>query len=434
MIGMNTTMYNAQTQQIGDDTDHSQRICIVYGLDTRHGSVLAVFNHERCVYCEESQGGQEAHGASIGPGLTQPPVHQVSKSHRLHFNKSGRGTCMVDKQVVKSFPLFLSPFFLSVFCKVDIMAAGATESREARSREGSSCLYFFYDCEGSGGSAIRDQMIEVAAVVMTENLGLEPGDAERLGAAHYSSLCRCSSEIQEGAWLKHGIDRESLAHERPVGEVLEEMFDWLGERAKEVERLKQRSYQTVLVAHGGIAFDFPLLVTEVKRSHCEPKFRDMNLQFADTHVLCQQLKTAGDPVLRGSTKLSVSELQSVYFPTAEESHPDGQPHRALSDAVTLRRMFTQTPLSAQMSQLGLVSTEDLVQRWQLSDDTHQLSESLGLHKQKARSLVRQGESLIRLEERFRGSGCSEQWLKEHLRSLGVKRPGQTCLQHFRKII
>jgi DNA polymerase III epsilon subunit-like protein len=317
------------------------------------------------------------------------------------------------------------------------MAAGATESREVHSREGnphSSRLYFFYDCEASGGSAIRDQMIEVAAVVMTENLGLEPGDAERLRAAHYSSLCRCSSEIQEGAWLKHGIDRESLAHERPVGEVLEEMFDWFGERAKEVERLKQRSYQTILVAHGGIAFDFPLLVTEAKRSHCEAKFRDLNLQFADTHVLCQQLKTARDPVLRGSTKLSVSQLQSVYFPTAEESPPDGQPHRALSDAVTLRRTFTQTPLSAQMSQLELVSTEDLLRRWQLSDDTHQLSESLGLHKQKAKSLARQGESLVRLEEGFRGSGCSEQWLKEHLCSLGVKRPGQTCLQHFRKII
>ena len=342
---------------------------------------------------------------------------------------------VIDKQTVqlsRGFPsLYLT---ISLIFEVDIMETGAKEKGATlNSREGNRNLYFFYDCEGSGGSAIRDQMIEVAVVLMTDNLGLEPGEAARLGRTHYCSLCRCSSEIEEGAWLKHGIDRESLMDERPVAEVLEELFGWLAERAREVERLKQESYQAVLVAHGGIAFDFPLLVTEVKRSGCEAKFTDLNLQFADTHVLCQGLKSASDPVLRGTTKLSVSELKSVYFPM-EESLTDGQPHRALNDALTLRRVFSQTPLSALMNKLELVSTESLLQRWQSSVDTHLLTETLGLHKQKAKALVRRGESLGKLEEGFRGSGRSEQWLQEHLCSLGVKRPGQACLQHFRKIL
>lgn len=268
--------------------------------------------------------------------------------------------------------------------------------------------------------------------MMTENLGLELEEAAKLGSPRYSSLVRCSSEIQEGAWQKHRIDREVLVDQRPVGEVLEELFGWLEERVEEVKRLKQGSCQIVLVAHGGVAFDFPLLVTEVKRSGCEARFRGLRLQFADTHVLCQQLKSTSDPILRGSTKLSVSELKHLYFSVKEEE-PQPQPHRALADAVILKRLFSEAPLSAQLGRLELVSTDALLQLWQSSVDTHQLTETLGLHKQKAKVLVRQGESLRGLEEGFRGSGYSEQWLRDHLHSLGVKRPGQTCLQHFRNV-
>ena len=296
-----------------------------------------------------------------------------------------------------------------------------------------SCLYIFYDCEASGGSALRDQVIELAAVVLTDNLGLSPGNKTRLDHTHYSSLCRCETQIQEEARVKHGIDRAALSDQRPVGEVLVELFQWVAERVREVGRLTERQCQPVLVAHGGIAFDFPLLVTEVKRSDCEARFRELELQFADTHILCQQLKSSSDPVLQGTTKLSLPDLKSLHFPTKEGSS-EYTPHRALSDALTLRRLFSETQLNQHLNSLELVSTDNLLQRWQSSVDCYQLREKLGLHKQKAKGLVRRGETLRRLEEQFRESDRSEGWLRDHLSGLGVRRPGSTCLQYFRDLL
>ena len=337
-------------------------------------------------------------------------------------------------------------------------------SHERGSPSNHQKLYFFYDCEASGGSALRDQVIEVGLALLTDNLELEPSDRERLGSLYYSSLCVCETQIDEEARMKHGIDKKALEGQRPVGEVLEELFDWVTERVRDVERLRERVCDPVLVAHGGVAFDFPLLVTEVKRSECEARFRELKLQFADTHLLCQQLKSVSHPVLRGNIKLSVSELNSLFFPTEQEAttitelqhtphralidvelqHTPHRalidvelqhtPHRALSDALTLRRLFSQTELSQHLGSLELVTTEGLLERWQSSTDSHQLTERLGLHKQKARGLVRRGENLRRLEEQFIESGCSEQWLRDHLRSLGVKRPGSTCLQYFRDLL
>lgn len=293
----------------------------------------------------------------------------------------------------------------------------------------SSHMYFFYDCEGSGGSAIRDHIIEVAAVIFTDNLGLEPGDRDRLAGECYSSLCQCSSEIQPEVEQKHGIDAVALVDQPTVRAVLNQLFAWIENRLQEVQRLTQELHTAVLVSHGGYAFDFPLLVTEVKRNDCEASFRDLQLLFTDTHTLCDQLRSNSDPVLQGSRKLSVSELYSLYFPT--EAY---RPHRAHEDALTLRKLFSETPLSTHIHRLELITTESLIKRWHSYADCQQLTVTLGLHKQKAKMLVQKGATLRQLEEGFRESGCSEQWLRDHLRGLGVRRPGDPCLQHFRQIL
>lgn len=317
------------------------------------------------------------------------------------------------------------------------MAAGIRQGLITDIPEATSALdshiYFFYDSEGSGGSAIRDQMIEVAVVQMTHNLGLTPVDEKRLRDSHYTSLCQCTSEIELGAWLKHGIRQESLVDQPPVEVVLQELLAWLEDRVREVERLKKKMYKVVLVAHGGIAFDFPLLLTEVKRSGSEAKFRDLDLKFADTYLLCQQLSMNQHPALRGTTKISVHNLENIYFPS-HASSPSNTPHRALSDALSLRRLFTETPLSEQTSHLELFPTETILLRWQATVDAHQLSERLGIDKHKAKGLLKQGATLEVLEERFRASGYSELWLRDYLRSTGIKRPGEDCLQYFRELM
>ena len=298
----------------------------------------------------------------------------------------------------------------------------------------SSHVYFFYDSEGSGGSAINDHLIEVAVVVMTDNLELESDDRERLSGQHYSSLCQCESEIEPEVQQKHGIDAATLAGQPPVRHILNELLEWIAERLQEIQTLKQEQCRPVLVSHGGNAFDFPLLVSEIKRNDCEARFRDLQLHFTDTHMLCEQLRSSNDPVLQGSRKLSVSELYSLYFPAkAATTTATYRPHRAHDDALMLRRLFSDTPLSGHMHRLELITTDGLIQRWHSYIDCQQLTTTLGLHKQKAKGLIKKGVNLQQLEEAFRESGCSEQWLREHLRDLGIRRPGSTCLQHFNQI-
>ena len=317
------------------------------------------------------------------------------------------------------------------------MAAKTDEDSASISGEGergggtlSSYLYLFYDCEGSGGSAIRDHMLEVAAVVRTDNLELEAGDRERLEREHYSSLCQCDGKIQSEALQKHGISEAALVGQQSVRTVLHKLFAWIAERLSEVQRLKGRQYRAVLVSHGGSAFDFPLLVTEVKRNDCEAGFRDLQLYFADTHTLCEELRARNDPVLRGSSKVSLAELHSLYFPSEAASHT---PHRALSDALTLRKLFTNTPLSTRTHKLELTTTESLFEKWQSYVDCNELIEKLGIHKQKAKMLIRRGTNLRQLEEAFCKSDYSEQWLRGHLQSLGLRKPNDTCLGYFRRV-
>lgn len=293
----------------------------------------------------------------------------------------------------------------------------------------SNTMYFFYDCEGSGGSAIRDCIIEVAVVIFTDNLGLKAGDREKMERQCYSSLCQCDSEIQPEAQQKHGIDAAALEGQPSTHAVLNELFQWIANRLREVQKLKQEQYRAVLVSHGGNAFDFPLLVTEVKRNNCSASFRELDLLFTDTLTLCEQLRASGDPVLRGSKKLSLSELHSLFFPTEVHS-----PHRAHRDALTLKKLFTDSPLSTYLQQLELTTTETLIQKWHSYVDCQQLTVTLGLQKQKAKVLIQKGATLQRLEEGFRESGHSEQWLRDHLRSLGIRKPGDSCLQHFRHIL
>ena len=50
----------------------------------------------------------------------------------------------------------------------------------------SNPLYFFYDCEGSGGSSTEAAIIQVAAVLYTKNLSLTERKAANLSEGQQS--------------------------------------------------------------------------------------------------------------------------------------------------------------------------------------------------------------------------------------------------------
>lgn len=289
-------------------------------------------------------------------------------------------------------------------------------------------IYFFYDSEGSGGSAMRDWMVEVAVAVYTGNLPLPPQARDKMADEYFTSLCHCEQDIELEVWQKHGLDAQALRGQPTVHMVLTGLLDWVQAKVREIEETTAKQYTAVLVAHGGNAFDFPLLVTEVKRNRLEERFTRLQLQFADTVSLCEQLRAHSDPALQGSKKLSLTHLHSLFFPTEEY-----KAHRALGDALTLRKVFTETLLLQHLPTVELVSTEQLIQKWHSYMDSQQLVQRLGLHKGKAKEMVRKGVTLEWLERGYRDSGCSEHWLRGQLRSLGVWKPGHISLAHFRDL-
>ena len=218
-------------------------------------------------------------------------------------------------------------------------------------------LYFFYDCEGSGGSSTEAAIIQVAAVLYTKNLCLTDRKAAKLSEKHFTSLCYTDKRPQLFVSLMTGIRQEQLDEAPRLAAVLKKFFIWIKKTLSRVEEKTQKRHFPILVAHKGKDYDFPLLINEIKRigSPLLDQLRELNLHFADTLVLCERLRSNNDPILRGSKAIGVSALHKMFFP--EEEYRE---HRALEDAKALCKVFTDSPLAGLVSELRLQTTENLL--------------------------------------------------------------------------
>jgi len=84
----------------------------------------------------------------------------------------------------------------------------------------SNPLYFFYDCEGSGGSSTEAAIIQVAAVLYTKNLSLTERKAANLSEEHFTSLCYTDKRPQLFVSLMTGITQEQLDEAPRLATVL----------------------------------------------------------------------------------------------------------------------------------------------------------------------------------------------------------------------
>jgi len=218
-------------------------------------------------------------------------------------------------------------------------------------------LYFFYDCEGSGGSSTEAAIIQVAAVLYTKNLSLTERKAANLSEEHFTSLCYTDKRPQLFVSVMTGITQEQLDEAPRLATVLKKFFAWIKKTLSRVEEKTKKRHFPVLVAHKGKDYDFPLLINEIKRisSPVLDQFRELNLHFADTLVLCERLRSNNDPILRGSKSISVHGLHKLFFPDEEYKE-----HRALEDAKALCKVFTDSPLAGLVSELRLQTTENLL--------------------------------------------------------------------------
>ncbi len=193
-------------------------------------------------------------------------------------------------------------------------------------------LYFFYDCEATGLNVEVDRIVEVAAVIHLASLRPQV-QRELRHNDKFSSLCYSDRELGEVPQRLTGLTRDDLRDEPPLEEVLKRFFEWMEVSIATANRLDHEEYTPVLVAHGGNALDFPMLVTEINGIPLvKRKFRSLGLRYMDTFSVLAELKR--------SRKLDVDKLsmKAVYEKLFSMPY---QGHRALVDAQALCKIYTE---------------------------------------------------------------------------------------------
>lgn len=275
----------------------------------------------------------------------------------------------------------------------------------------SDCLYIFYDCEASGEDVGCDQIIELAAVVTSRT---DPP---------FQYLCRTDKDISPKTTELTGLTKEDLRDDKPrLPDVLEMLFDWISERLDQATKERGVQCTPVLVAHGGLSLDFPMLMAEVERlgggyrtvfSHVlYQRIETLNLHFGDTYTVCKSLKEKEDPVMKGIERLGQQKLYQTFFPGEEY-----RPHRALRDAQALRRLFTESPLSNHLGELEMKSPLEAYKHWKAIQ-----LKPVAIKFEKAKRLVNiKGVYLEHMEQHYRQYPDR---FGGYLRSLSLSRESQ----------
>ena len=186
-------------------------------------------------------------------------------------------------------------------------------------------IVVFLDLETTGLSIFLDHIVEMGVVANTGEI--------------FSTVVK--PPVPSPSSSVHGIDNTELAKGPAFPEAfarLVRFLDGLSENALSedesstdelaVSRLKSSIPDVILVAHNGIRFDFPMLLSECYR--CNMSLDAMSKwKYADTLAVARVL----DPILFGGCM----KLQCMLHISAAH---DLRAHRALDDAIALQSVTT----------------------------------------------------------------------------------------------
>lgn len=122
-------------------------------------------------------------------------------------------------------------------------------------------VFVYFDTETTGLLRNRDQIIELAAAVDTNQLELlhqQKPTCNNLPVV-FSSLIRPSVEVSEGARRMHRISDQMLQTERNFNEVYDSFLDWL-------QRWRDTTGRDILLVAYFASFDLEMLTEERRRS------------------------------------------------------------------------------------------------------------------------------------------------------------------------
>ena len=288
-------------------------------------------------------------------------------------------------------------------------------------------LYIFYDCEATGRDHKEDRIIEIGAVVCTQDL--DPGTARVLQQDNrhkFTSLCYCTHPIHPKAAEILTLTLDDLKDAPKPKDVLASFCDWIEDTVRIAERRAAHNrYIPVLVAHSGNRLDYPLLFKEIEHVHSHTltkKFKDLNLHYTDSHSAIRQLART-DRFYQDLPGLGVKDLHEALL----NKPYDG--HRALPDAEALYNIFTQCGRAKQAEFFReirkFIQTEEGVK---LTNEQIPKFLEARIKPAKAEELLMKGITYNKILEEYRY--FPRTFTRYLADTCGITKPKQELLDHF----
>jgi DNA polymerase III epsilon subunit-like protein len=184
------------------------------------------------------------------------------------------------------------------------------------------CKLVVLDCEMTGLDIQRDRLVQIAAVC---------------GSEVFSTYVESAVPMKPEASAVTGITDAMLVGKPRIATALRMFCDWL----------KQLDCEVILVAHCGMASDFPLIWVEMERCGFDPADMMVNVcGLFDTLIWAR--KWIRRDFLFGRTGSSSCGLVNLY--TAMAGAPPITSHDALADCLTLSTVMQLTGVQVRKPQ------------------------------------------------------------------------------------
>jgi DNA polymerase III epsilon subunit-like protein len=196
------------------------------------------------------------------------------------------------------------------------------QGKKKKKTMGSACKLVVVDCEMTGLDIYRDRLVQIAAVC---------------GPKYFSTYVESTVPMKPEASAVTGITDDMLVGKPCIATALRMFSDWL----------KQLECEVILVAHCGMASDFPFIWVEMERCGFDPADMMVNVcGLFDTLIWAR--KWIRRDFLSGRTGSSSCGLVNLYHAMAG-SLPTTS-HDALADCLTLSTVMQLTGVQVRKPQ------------------------------------------------------------------------------------
>ena len=212
--------------------------------------------------------------------------------------------------------------------------AGTEAARQWRGERGEELLWIAFDTESTGLDTVHDHITQVAARVV----GKGPGDQTETFVSYVHTDRRIPKRVTEVT----GITAATLAHAPSFKLVFHALMGWI---CSAVVR-RGGKVRPVLLAHNGTAFDFPLLLNEMRRHEIPLEVLEvLDIHTADSLALLRAVKA--DAALYGDVALTLRAHKSLSLPKLfpRIMGRSYAAHDALEDVTALAELVFHSPLS-----------------------------------------------------------------------------------------